>query len=49
MARERDALVVRLPEGMKTQLVAMVEHGPYPSMNQFIIEACREKLRRAKA
>jgi len=47
MARkERDSLIVRLPKGMKGQLLERVECGPYPSMNQFIVEACAEKLKK---
>jgi len=45
--KERKTLIVRVPYDMKQQLCEAVDNGPYPSINQFIVEACREKLRRA--
>jgi hypothetical protein len=46
--RKRVALTVRMPSDLKDEIESAICKSPVPSFNQFLIEACKEKLSRMK-
>jgi metal-responsive CopG/Arc/MetJ family transcriptional regulator len=48
MAKETVKRTIRIPTGLSTELDCLMERSYYPSANQFIVEAVREKLLRER-
>jgi hypothetical protein len=46
MMMTRITLTVRMPPELKEEIEMTVGNCPIPSINQFVLEACREKLAR---